>query len=223
MDIKNSRALSLIWVGQPMHFISLTGLIVITAMAWSYMGRPFPIAFWTAVALPIVHQVFVWLAWRLELRCAGTSGSLGFHGYLVVFFVLFFARFLSLGFLAWVDRGSMNLSPITTIILTVLFCLPGLYAGYSVGRYFGMARAAGADHFDSYYRDLPLVKEGIFRFTKNGMYLYAFLLFWAIAIGFNSTAALAVAVFSHVYIWVHYFATEKPDMVYLYGEGNTYD
>ena len=89
---------------------------------------------------------------------------------------------------------------------------------YSVSRYFGMMRAAGADHFDPRYRDLPLVKEGIFRFTNNGMYIYAFLLFWAIAVGFNSSAALAVAVFSHAYIWVHFFATEKPDMDYLYGD-----
>jgi len=48
------------------------------------------------------------------------------------------------------------------------------------------------------------------------MYLYAFLLFWAIAVGLNSIAALIVAAFSHVYIWVHYYATEKPDMDILY-------
>ena len=48
------------------------------------------------------------------------------------------------------------------------------------------------------------------------MYLYAFLMFWTIAIGFNSMAAVIVAAFSHVYIWVHYYATEKPDMDFLY-------
>ena len=68
---------------------------------------------------------------------------------------------------------------------------------------------------------MPLVNQGIFRFTSNGMYVYAFMLFWAIAIGFNSSAALAVAAFSHLYIWVHFFATEKPDMDYLYGVHKT--
>jgi len=87
---------------------------------------------------------------------------------------------------------------------------------YSVRRYFGMARAAGADHFFPQYREMALVKEGIFRFTENGMYIYAFLLFWAIAIGFDSSAALVVAAFSHAYIWVHFYATERPDMQYLY-------
>jgi hypothetical protein len=100
--------------------------------------------------------------------------------------------------------------------LTLLLALPGVYAMYSVQRYFGMARAAGADHFDDRFRNMPLVNEGIFRLTRNGMYWFAFLLFWAIAAGFNSNAALTVAAFSHVYIWVHYFATEKPDMAYLY-------
>ena len=67
---------------------------------------------------------------------------------------------------------------------------------------------------------MPLVKEGIFQFTNNGMYVYAFMLFWAIAIGANSVAALVVAAFSHVYIWVHFFATEKPDMDFLYTPQN---
>ena len=99
--------------------------------------------------------------------------------------------------------------------------VPSAYAIYSVHKYFGLARAAGADHFDSRYRTMPLVKKGIFRFTENGMYIYAFLSFWAIAIGFNSSAALIVAAFSHAYIWVHYFATEKPDMDHLYAFEDT--
>ncbi|WP_298855301.1 methyltransferase [uncultured Ruegeria sp.] len=84
-----------------------------------------------------------------------------------------------------------------------------------------MSRAAGGEHFDESYRGMPLVKDGIFRYTDNGMYVYAFLLFWAIAIGFDSAAALVVAAFSHAYIWVHYYATEKPDMDYLYGSRST--
>ena len=114
------------------------------------------------------------------------------------------------------DQRSLNLPRLLRAALTIVLALVGIYAMYSVKRYFGMARAAGADHFDSRYRNMPLVKEGIFRFTRNGMYLYAFLLFWAIAIGFNSTAALAVAAFSHAYIWVHFYATEKPEMEFLY-------
>jgi len=129
---------------------------------------------------------------------------------------LFLARFITLALLAWFDSGSLQLPTVVQTLATVLLLLPGLYAMYSVKRYFGMARAAGADHFFEHYRKMPFVKEGIFRYTNNAMYIFAFLLFWAIAIGFNSMSALIVALYSHLYIWVHYHTTEKPDMDYLY-------
>ncbi len=207
-----------IWVGQPLHYVCLMILSFLVWIAWAKLGKPFPIAFWIAIVIPIVHQVFVLLAWRLELRSRAISNSIGFGGYLAIFFVLFFGRFVAITVLAWLDRGSFALARPLQIILTTLAALPGIYAGYSVVRFFGMKRAAGADHFDPQYRDMPLVNKGIFRFTNNGMYRYAFLIFWAIALGFNSSAALTVAAFSHAYIWVHFYTTEKPDMDYLYGK-----
>jgi hypothetical protein len=205
-----------IWVGQLLHFACLAPLLALLWVAWTYLGKRFPAAFWTATAFPVVHQVFVWLAWRLELRFSAISKTIGFQGYLVLFFLLFGGRFISLLALAWMDRGSLQLQVLPQAIVSIILALLGIYAMYSVKRYFGMVRAAGADHFDSRYRNMPLVREGIFRFTSNGMYIYAFLLFWAIAVGFNSTAALTVAAFSHAYIWVHFCATEKPDMDFLY-------
>ena len=202
--------------GQWLHAICLAALLVALWEVWAYLGEPFPVAFWMAVAFPIAHQLFVWLAWRLELSSSVVSKSIGFSGYVVLFFLLFGGRFVSLFVLAWQDRDSLPLQTSLRVILTGLCILLGVYAMRSVMRYFGMARAAGADHFDARYRDMPLVCGGIFRFTKNGMDIYAFLLFWAIAVGFNSSAALAVAAFSHAYIWVHFYATEKPDMEYLY-------
>jgi hypothetical protein len=205
-----------IWTGQWLHSICLVPLLVVVWAIWTYLGEPFPIGFWTAVAFPIVHQVFVWLAWRLELLSSTTSKTIGFNGYIAGFFLLFGGRFVSLLALAWMDRGSLHLQALPRFALTGIMTVLGVYAMYSVMRFFGMARAAGADHFDPQYRKMPFVKGGIFRYTSNGMYVYAFLLFWAIAVGFNSSAALAVAAFSHAYIWVHFYATEKPDMDYLY-------
>jgi protein-S-isoprenylcysteine O-methyltransferase Ste14 len=156
------------------------------------------------------------LAWRFELRSSAISKTIGFRGYLAFFFLLFGSRFISLLALAWMDRGSLKLEILPQAIVTTLLALLGVYTMYSVKRYFGMVRAAGADHFEPRYRDMPFVNEGIFRFTRNGMYLYGFLLFWAIAVGFNSITALTVAAFSHAYIWIHFYATEKPDMDFLY-------
>ena len=205
-----------IWVGQPLHCACLATFLALAWVAWAYSDKPFPGLFWGAMSFPVMHQVFVWLAWRLEFRSLSTSKTIGFRGYLAIFFLLFGGRFISLLALAWMDHGSLELPILPQAIATIILALLGVYAIYSVKRYFGMVRAAGVDHFDSRYREMPLVREGIFRFTSNGMYLYAFLLFWAIAIGFNSTAALIVAAFSHAYIWVHFYATEKPDMQFLY-------
>lgn len=79
-----------------------------------------------------------------------------------------------------------------------------------------MERAAGKDHFDPSIAKLPFVKKGIFRYTNNGMYIYAFLIFYLPAILYQSGAALLVAIFSHIYIWVHYYCTELPDIKKIY-------
>lgn len=205
-----------IWAGQGLHLIFLVPLLVVVWVIWNKLGRPYVASFWIAVSFPIVHQLFVWIAWRAELLSSATSKAIGFRGYVAIFFLLFGGRFISLLILAWMDRGSLHLQILPQIVVTGILAGLGVYAMYSVIRYFGMERAAGADHFDPQYRNMPFVREGIFRFTSNGMYIYAFLLFWAIAIGLNSSAALSVVAFSHAYIWVHFYATEKPDMDFLY-------
>ncbi|MCB0167803.1 MAG: hypothetical protein KDI79_26490, partial [Anaerolineae bacterium] len=60
-------------------------------------------------------------------------------------------------------------------------------------------------------------RKGIFRFTRNGMYTYGFLLLWVPALWYASLAALGVALFNHLYIWVHYYVTELPDIKRIYG------
>jgi len=205
-----------IWAGQWLHLACLLVLLVPVGIAWDYLGRPFPLAFWVAVAIPIVHQVFVWICWRLELRSAAVSERIGFRAYLVVFFVLLVGRVIALLALAWLDAGSLGIPLFPRAALVGVLSVIWVYAAHSIKRDFGFVRAAGADHFDPAYRDMPLVKEGIFRFTSNGMYIFGFFILWIIAVGFDSTAALVVAAFNHAYIWVHFYATEKPDMTYLY-------
>jgi hypothetical protein len=216
--MKPKSAIPGIWKGQTVHAVSLTLLLVFVWALWIYLSEPFPAVFWSAVAFPVLHQIYVWLTWRLEFKNSAISKSIGFTGYLIAFFFLFGGRFVSLIFLAWLDHDSLGLHIYPRVFFTILLILPGIYAMYSVKRYFGMARAAGADHFYPRFREMPLVNQGLFRFTNNGMYIYAFFLFWAIAVGFNSSAALLVTAFSHVYIWVHFYSTEKPDMEYLYAK-----
>jgi hypothetical protein len=43
------------------------------------------------------------------------------------------------------------------------------------------------------------------------------LILWVPGLWWASPAALVVALFNHLYIWVHYYATERPDMRRIYG------
>jgi len=205
-----------IWHRQFWHLLCILALLLLAWWTWNALGKPVTVAYWVAIICPVIHQVYVWLAWRLELRSGLVSNLIGFKLYVVIFFILFASRFISLIFLAWADQNGLGLGLPARITITCILMVPGIYTLYSVRRYFGLERAAGVDHFDPGYRTKPWVKKGIFRFTNNAMYVYAFLLFWAIAIGFNSASALAVAAYSHLYIWVHYFCTEKPDMDFIY-------
>ena len=102
-------------------------------------------------------------------------------------------------------------------VATVLLALV-VYLFYSVARYFTFKRAMGIDHFDPSYRTKPLVRGGIFRFARNGMYTFGLLAVWLPGLYTASRAALLAAAFSHAYIWVHYYCTELPDMKRIYGD-----
>jgi hypothetical protein len=104
------------------------------------------------------------------------------------------------------------------LIFTIVLLLPALYTFYSVHKYFGIKRALGIDHFDKTYRNVPFVKEGIFKFTNNAMYTYGLFILWIPGLLLFSKAALMAAMFNHIYVWVHYYCTELPDIHYIYGK-----
>jgi hypothetical protein len=173
-----------------------------------------------AVLFPILHQVYVLLGWRGEYYYGWLSGAFGDQAFSVWafgFMVLFLARPFTVLGLAVANRGTLPL-PLWATLPLITVCL-GLvaYLAYSFLKYFGAERALGRDHFQpDLYRDLPLVKEGIFRWSSNAMYTYGFLALWAIGLIFTSRAALLAALFNHLYIWVHYYTTELPDMRHIY-------
>lgn len=131
--------------------------------------------------------------------------------------VLFIARPLTVLGLAAANHGTLSVPFWLTGLLSLLFFALGVYLFYSVIKYFGMERALGIDHFEpDVYRDKPFVKGGIFRWTSNAMYLFGFLLLWIPGLLFLSKAALLAALFNHLYIWVHYYFTEAPDIRFIY-------
>lgn len=204
--------------------VLLGALLVVTpdrgTAAGAFLGLNTPAWFWLAVAIPIAHQVYVWLVWRLQLHFGLPERLLGRAAlplYGLGFMVLFVSRILAVIGLAVTDAGSLQAPGVILDSLAVVLAAPTAYLMYSVIRYFGLRRALGADHFEAAYRTLPMVKQGIYHYTDNGMYAVGFLGLYIPGLAWASSLALWVALFSHAYVWVHYYCTEVPDMQTIYG------
>lgn len=212
------------------HLISIIVLMIIaqvllvlypavrTGALWNIST---PVWYWLAIAIPILHQVYVFFIWRFELYKNTFTSWLGtklaFTLYAVGFSVFFVSRLIFVVFLAVSNKNSLPIKSVYVYVGASIITPLVIYLFYSVARYFTMERAFGIDHFDKNF-DKPYVQGGIFRYTKNAMYIYGFLILYLPALIFRSKAALFTALFNHIYIWVHYYCTELPDMKKIYGE-----
>ena len=180
--------------------------IGISALGW----------FVVAMSVPLIHQVYVWICWRSELCWKSITNTIGLKGYVILFFILIISR-LSAIVLCFVDYGSLYKPGWFAWILAGIIFIPGAYTMYSVKKYFGFMRAAGADHFDPKYRNMPFEKRGIFKWTPNAMYVFAIGIPFAFATATGSKSMFIVAIYTYVSIWLHYFCTEKEDFKVIYG------
>ena len=171
--------------------------------------------FMIAMSVPIIHQAYVWICWRSELCWQSISNSIGFKGYVIIFFILIISR-LSAIVLCFVDYGSLYKPGIFAWIISIILFIPGVYTMYSVKKYFGFLRAAGADHFDPKYRDMPFEKRGIFKWSPNAMYVFAIGIPFSFAVATGSQSMFIVAIYTYISIWLHYFFTEKEDFKIIY-------
>ena len=171
--------------------------------------------FMIAMSIPIIHQVYVWICWRSELCWKLISNTIGFKGYVILFFILIISR-LSAIVLCFIDYGSLYQPGWLAWILGLILFIPGACTMYSVKKYFGFLRAAGADHFDPKYRDLPFENRGIFKWTPNAMYVFAIGIPFSFAVATGSQSMFVVAIYTYISIWLHYFCTEKADIVEIY-------
>jgi protein-S-isoprenylcysteine O-methyltransferase Ste14 len=224
-NTKNTTAL--FFEGQGLNLISLAVLFVLMMPAWrnpimeagELWGLTSRQWFVFTIINAIIHQAWVWLWWRGELYYKFPSrlfGRYAFEIYATGFVVLISLRFLLGIALSVANSWTVEIPHGVSIWGSMVLLLPLIYLVYSIHRYFGVTRVFGLDHFDESYRKKPLVKEGIFRYFSNPMYTFGMLMLWIPAVYMASFAALVSALFCHIYIWVHYFGTERPDMRRIY-------
>ncbi len=167
----------------------------------------------------LIHQVMVAIIWRLQLHFALMSRLFGRRALAVwgaMFLPFLAARPILLLLAGLADQGSLGGSRALQAALGLALLVPAIWGAHSVAKYFTIPRALGGDHFEDRYLNMPLVREGIFRYTPNAMYGVVFLGLWGIALLCGSRVALVLALFQHAYIWVHMYCTETPDMEVLY-------
>ena len=189
--------------------------------AGSWLGIGSGAWLWIATGCAVAHEVYAWFGWRTQLHLNLWTRVLGpraFSIFAAGFVAVAGARVFSVVPLALANRGTLPGNPLGWHALALVPLVPGLYLVWSVFRYFGLKRAVGIDHFDARYRSVPRVKQGIYRFTDHGMYLYGFGLLWALALLSTSQAALVAALFNHLYVAVQGWAIEAPDLKRIYGK-----
>jgi hypothetical protein len=212
------------------QWLHVAGLALLVPICWAFaapalgsgewLGVSDTEWFWASVVAAIVHQVIVafifraQLGWSILTRLFGKADMIIWG---VVFMPLLLARPFLIAGVAVANAGTADLPRWFELAAGGVLMVPAVYGAYSVGRYFGIDRALGGDHFRKRYRSMPMVREGIFAWSSNAMYAFIFLGLWAIALLTGSLAALAAALFQHAYIWVHYYCTEAPDMDLIYG------
>lgn len=185
-------------------------LLGLSAVGWAKLS----------IVLAVVHQVVVAVVFRLQLHrnvLTGIFGDRDMGIWAAVFMPLLVVRPLTVIMTGWADTMPITGWRGLEMTLGAVLVAVAIWAMHSVLVYFTLPRAFGGDHFRDSYAAMPLVDQGVFRYTSNGMYGVAFLGMWGIALLFGSWNALVLALFQHCYIWVHMYCTEKPDMDWIYG------
>lgn len=222
-----------IWKHQFWHIIVLAMLLLalnflcnidagfLEGSLWNISTKSWFIA---AVLIPIIHQFYVLIFWRSELYYQSISklfGKNGFKIYKVGFAFLILSRPVLITLLSIANAFTISINPVFSYLLSIILLIPAIYLFYSVSAYFGIDRAMGIDHFNpKKYKNVPFIKKGIFKYTNNGMYIYGFFILWIPGFLLLSKAALLLALFNHIYIWVHYYFTELPDIRIIYNKTN---
>ena len=227
-DIRARSTWRDIFEGQPQHAAMA---VLMVAGACALMQAPEPGAQllwlsatqWAAVsmALAVAHQVIVAVVFRLELHRNVVSrlfGDQDIRRWAMLFMPFLVARPLTVILTGWADTVPIGLPPVVQWGVGTTLVILAIVTMHSVLKHFTIRRAVGGDHFRDEIAAMPMVREGMFRFTDNAMYGIVFGGLWGIALLFDSWNALVLALFQHTYIWVHMYCTEKPDMEWIYGD-----
>ena len=166
-----------------------------------------------------IFHAWILFFWRLEFYRGKIKKWFGKRRFLIfkIGFIIFgLTALLTIIPVSYLSKNTLQISLFLKIILLSLSTPFILWALYSVIFYFGINRAFGADHFFAEYRKGVFVKKGTFKYFPNSMYTLVLLILYHPGILFESFFGLIFAFCHHLFIWTHYYCTEKPDLKEIY-------
>ncbi len=198
------------------------GLLVLSGLLYLYLALIGGDGIWAMVALATatLHQGTTAVIWRSEIHGQHMSRVFGRQALLAhgaQFFTFFFLRIGSTVLASVSSPHTLTRIPTLMMVLSAATVILVGWTFFSVFKYFGIKRALGADHFSEDYRRMDFVREAIFRYTPNAMYTFGTLMFVIPGLLLRSNIGIASGVFHYVAVWLHYWATEVPDMILIYG------
>jgi hypothetical protein len=157
--LESGSRFRLIFENQALHAlllaVLLAGAYLLTGINGFSTGSLWGISttgwFWLAIAIAVLHQVYVWFCWRTQLHLGLLTRRLGgraFDVYAFFFSVIGLSRLLAVFGVAISNSHTLTFDLSALRVLAVLVLIPALYLMYSVRRYFTFRRAFGIDHFD---------------------------------------------------------------------------
>ncbi len=168
-----------------------------------------------------IFQAWIFIFWRLELyygKIKKWFGNSGFPVFRAGFVLLGSLRLLPIIPISVLTGNTIEINNWISYALILITTPLILWCMYSVTFYFGINRLFGADHFYSKYREGTLEKRGIFKYLPNSIYTVMLLIFYHPGLFFHSSLGLLTALIHHIFVWVHFFCAEKPDMKEIYGK-----
>ncbi len=224
-DIRARTSKFEIFRGQFQHamiaaLITIGTCSLLTSPEGSYLGLTTINWAYIAMGVALFHQSMVAVVFRLQLHfdiMVQLFGNNALKIWGVVFLPFLAARPITLLIAGLADAGSLGGDRNLQLVAGATLMIPAVWGMHSVLKYFTINRALGGDHFYDKYANMPMVDQGIFKYSSNAMYAFVFLGLWGIALLTGSWNALVLALFNHAYIWIHMYCTERPDMDVIYG------
>ncbi len=177
---------------------------------------------WIGVISAILHQLYAMIIWRTQLETGWLSTTLpplGYIAYYIDYTMLLTARLSAIALTAVANRDVLVIPEAARWITVLTLAIPVSWLLHSILKYYGFKRLAGADRFETAYRDQSWTRKGIFRIVPKAIYVFGPLVFYIPGFLLASPASLLLALFNHFYLWIHYYCTELPDLKRIYGSG----